>query len=129
MERIVHTYVFRYLLWGGLLFCFAIVLLGVTAYLKLVPFVSAYVLSFVFVGSNFWIIRRIKLKDHAHFTRIFYATLAWRFILVLAAFILFFEISGREQIFFTVSFLISYICHSILEIAAIKRILKINNKG
>jgi phosphatidylserine synthase len=128
MDKVVHTYVFRFLIWGGILLCFAIALLGVTGYFRFLSFISAYLLSFVFVGSNFWIVRRIKLKDHAQFTRIFYATLAWRFILVLAAFILLFEISSGEQIFFTVSFLISYICHSVLEIVAIKRILKINRR-
>lgn len=87
-------------------------------------FAGAYLLSFLFVGSNFLVMRNLDLNDHARFFRLFGLSLAVRFLLAIAAIALALNIGNNHQIFFTVSFIISYICHSITEIIFLNKILE-----
>lgn len=84
----------------------------------------AYLLSYLFVASNFVALRKIDLKDHKKFYRFFLTSLAVRFLLMIAALIFVLEVIKIHQIFFTVSFIISYIFHSVIEIIFINHILE-----
>ncbi len=90
----------------------------------LYAFSLAYLLSYLFVSSNFIAVRNIDLEDHKKFYRIFLISLAVRFVLMIGALIFVLEVIKIHQIFFTVSFIISYIFHSVIEIIFINQILE-----
>ena len=94
---------------------------------NLVAGFSAYMLSFLFVGSNFFVIRKIHKAEHSEFYRHFFISLSVRFILVLAGVVLILMTTKIHQIYFTVSFIISYIFHSVIEIISINKILETDN--
>ncbi|MDX1617676.1 MAG: hypothetical protein R3224_02745 [Balneolaceae bacterium] len=85
---------------------------------------AGYLLSYLFVASNFFVIRKIELGDQKKFLKIFFASLVVRFVLVVAGFVSVLAVTNFNQIFFTVSFIISYIFHSIIEIIFINKILE-----
>lgn len=85
---------------------------------------GGYVLSYLFVASNYFVVRRIGLGDQKKFLKLFFASLIVRFVLVLACFISVLAFTHISQILFTVSFIISYIFHSIIEIIFINKILE-----
>ena len=90
----------------------------------LYAFGLAYLLSYLFVSSNFIAVKNIDLEDHKKFYRIFLISLAVRFVLMIGALIFVLEVIKIHQIFFTVSFIISYIFHSVIEIIFINQILE-----
>lgn len=87
----------------------------------------AYLLSFLFVGSNFFVIRKIYRTKDARFYRHFFVSLAARFVLVLVALVVVLKATKIPQIYFTVSFIISYIFHSVIEIISINKLLETDN--
>lgn len=89
--------------------------------------VLGYLLSFLFVGSNLLVVRKLDLEDHQRFYRIFFISVSLRFILVVASIVFVLKMIKIQQIYFTVSFIISYIFHSIIEIIFINKILKTDN--
>lgn len=89
--------------------------------------ISAYLLSFLFVGANFVGIKGFKRKSNTAFYKRFLITMALRFVAVVAAIIILLETIKFHQIFFTVSFIISYILHSVIEIISINQLLQTDN--
>lgn len=85
---------------------------------------TGYMLSFLFVASNFLLVRKINLDDQKEFLTLFFVSITLRFILVLICFALVLAYLKIDQILFTVSFIISYILHSIIEIIFINKILE-----
>jgi len=90
----------------------------------LYAFSLAFLLSYLFVGSNFITLRKLDADDHKKFYRVFLFSLAARFSLMIAALIFVLAVIKIHQIFFTVSFIISYIFHSVIEIIFINQILE-----
>ena len=84
----------------------------------------AYLLSYLFVASNFVVIANVSLDDHSHFYRVFFISLGVRFLFVVGALIFVIGVIKFHQIFFTVSFIISYIFHSVNEIIFLNKILE-----
>jgi len=84
-------------------------------------------LSFIFVASNFFVVRHIRKKPHKIFYRRFIISMAVRFIFVLTVLLLVLKVTKFHQIYFTVSFIISYILHSVIEIILINKILQTDN--
>lgn len=124
MDSEVKHYLGRFSKISFLTFC-GFFLLGLFAGASFVfAFSLAYLLSYVFVTSNFIVVRNLDLNDHKKFYRIFLFSLAARFILMIAALIFVLEVIKIHQIFFTVSFIISYIFHSVIEIIFINQILE-----
>ena len=89
--------------------------------------VVGYVLSFIFVGTNFLVLRNIRKEDQKNFYRRFYISTAVRFVLVLATITVILSTLRFHQISFTVSFIISYILHSVNEIITIEKLLQKDN--
>lgn len=115
-------------LWNSLLFF--LFLLGIILLLQsqYYPAVTVgFLLSFVFVGSNFFVIRQIKTQSSSDFLTKFYLSLGVRFLLVLAAFVMILQTIKIHQIYFTVSFIISYIFHSVIEMILINKLLETDN--
>lgn len=86
--------------------------------------VVGYALSFIFVASNFLIVRKIELKDQNEFLTLFFVSITLRFILVLLCFAVVLTVVKIDQILFTISFIISYIFHSVIEIIFINKVLE-----
>lgn len=91
-------------------------------------FVMAYLLSFIFTGSNLLVMRKVDLEDQNRFFKIFGWSLAIRFVMVIGTIVLALKLINNHQIFFTISFIISYICHSVIEIIFLNKILEIDTK-
>ena len=124
MDNIVTHYLGRLSKISFLVFC-SVLLLGLFAGTSfLYAFSVAFLLSYLFVASNFITVRNLDLDDHKKFYRIFLFSLAARFLLMIAALIFVLEVIKIHQIFFTVSFIISYIFHSVIEIIFINKILE-----
>lgn len=107
-----------------------LILLGIIFLLspKYYPAVSVgFFLSFVFVGSNFFVIKQIKTEKSSNLLRRFYLSLGIRFLLVLVALVVILKTIKIHQISFTVSFIISYIFHSVIEIILITKLLETDN--
>jgi len=107
-----------------------LVLLGIvflTSKSHLFAAAFAYLLSFLFVGSNFFVIKKIYRTKHSRFYRHFFISLATRFVLVLVALVVVLKATKIPQIYFTVSFIISYIFHSVIEIISINKLLETDN--
>ena len=86
--------------------------------------VFAYLLSYLFVASNFGVIANVDLDDHKQFYRIFFISIGVRFLFIIGALIFVLGVLKFHQIFFTVSFIISYIFHSVNEIIFLNKILE-----
>lgn len=85
---------------------------------------AGYLLSFFFVASNFLVVKRLELGEHGRFLKVFFTSLIVRFVLVLVCFVAVLAFLKIDQILFTVSFIIFYIFHSIIEIIFINKILE-----
>lgn len=128
MQKVVDTYLLKFVKISLLIYVPAAAGLGLTAFPKLTPFTWAYLLSFTFTGSNFLVMRKIDLNDHSRFVKIFGISLAVRFIAVIGAILYILKTKNSHQIFFTISFIISYICHSVTEIIFLNKILETDTK-
>jgi hypothetical protein len=129
VQNVADFYAKKFLVWGGILFIVAAVITVVQASGTLMIMSTAYVLSFIFVGSNFLVIRDIESPNQRKFFWIFGGVFTLRFLSVVGAIILGLNLLNNHQIFFTVSFIISYICHSIIEIIFITQILETDTKN
>ena len=127
MERSIKGEVQNFLWYASAGFLVVLVGTFVTIRSNLFATATGYLLSFIFVGSNFFIINRIKGPDTSKFYRQFFISLAVRFCLVLVAYVVILEGIKIHQIYFTVSFIISYIFHSVIEIISINKILESDN--
>lgn len=124
MQKTVDKYLLKFTAIAASLFILAGMILVVFHPVKVQIFTIAYLISFVFTGTNFLVMRKVELNDHSRFTRIFGGSLVIRFVLVIAALIFMLKVLNNHQIFFTVSFIISYICHSVTEIIFLNKILE-----
>lgn len=123
LQKIAHNF-----LWKSLIAFF--VLMGLTLVAN-PQYVRAgavgFFLSFLFVSSNFFVIKHIKGENSSTFLTRFYLLLGVRFILVLVALVLILTTTKIHQIYFTVSFIISYIFHSLIEVILINKLLETDN--
>lgn len=85
---------------------------------------SAYLLSFSFVVSSTLIVTKFWNSDSSTFLKAFILSIPVRFFVVLVTFILLLVITKIDEIYFTVSFIISYLYHSITETIFINKILR-----
>ncbi|MDX1667148.1 MAG: hypothetical protein R3350_07960, partial [Saprospiraceae bacterium] len=83
-----------------------------------------HLLSFLFVASHFPLIRKLDLQGHSKFLKHYFISMAARFLAVLACFAAVLLYVHIDQILFTVSFIISYIFHSIIEMILFNKILE-----
>ncbi|MBN2731548.1 MAG: hypothetical protein JXR26_03865, partial [Balneolaceae bacterium] len=87
MQHEADTYLLKFAAIAGSLFVIVSLILILVEPGKLIFFCFAYLLSFVFTGSNFLVMRKVELDDQSKFTRIFGSSLVVRFLLVIAALI------------------------------------------
>jgi hypothetical protein len=85
---------------------------------------SGVLLSAIFVCSSAWIFETFQNVENAMFIKIFIFSIAIRFLLVLLLFGLLIGTTKIDEIYFTVSFIISYLCQSVMEMILINKILQ-----
>lgn len=83
-----------------------------------------YTLSLIFVLSSIIIIHNFWDSKETVFFKVFLYSLPIRFFVVLTIFAILLKTTKIDEIYFTVSFIISYLCHSITEMIFIHKILK-----
>lgn len=86
--------------------------------------VLAYLLSLFFVISSTLIVDKFWQSTESVFFKAFMLSIPIRFFIVLTTFALLLLLTKIDEIFFTVSFIISYLYHSITETIFINKILK-----
>ncbi|HLR24525.1 MAG TPA: hypothetical protein VK112_01575 [Fodinibius sp.] len=92
-----------------------------------VAILAAQLLSLLFVSSNYFVVRNVRQLSDKIFYRRFLTGLALRFLLVITGLVIMLTVIKFHQIYFTVSFIISYILHSAIEIVSINKILQTDN--
>lgn len=127
MDERFRAIVSSFLGWSFLIFAGTICYSYFWAFSQMGEVVLAYILSFIFIASNFFAIRNFQNKTHEIFYRRFLIILALRFAFVLLALVFILKVIKFHQIYFTVSFIISYILHSVIEIILISKILQTDN--
>ena len=83
-----------------------------------------YILSFVFVFSSTFLVWKFWNKGDELFLKVYFLSLPLRFVVVLTAFGLILWLTKITQIYFTVSFIISYLFESVTELIFIHKTLQ-----
>lgn len=85
---------------------------------------SGVLLSSIAISSSAWIFDKFKNAPSKVFTKVFFISTLIRFFLILALFGILVGVTKIDEIYFTVSFIISYLCQSVTEIIFINKILQ-----
>ncbi|MDR9417422.1 hypothetical protein [Gracilimonas sp.] len=89
-----------------------------------VAVVSGVMLSSIFVSSSAWIFDAFRNVENKLFIKVFFFSTVVRFLLVLILFGILVGVTKINEIYFTVSFIISYLCQSVTEMIFINKILQ-----
>ncbi|NGP86864.1 hypothetical protein [Fodinibius halophilus] len=127
MARTFRGILYRFLSLSAMAFFFVMVAGYMLAKEALALVIIANLVSFIFVGSNYYVVKKIRQDSADSFYRKFYLTFGLRFLLVIAALVVVLKAIKIHQIHFTVSFIFSYIFHSVIEIISINKILETDN--
>ena len=88
-----------------------------------VAVLAGVMLSSIFVSSSAWIFDAFKNAENSLFIKVFFFSTGIRFLLVLALFGILLGVTKIDEFYFTVSFIISYLCQSVTEMIFINKIL------
>ncbi len=102
-------------------------LLSLFFFMELDPAVaifSGFLLSSIFVLSSAWVIDQFWEAESRLFIQVFFFSMAIRFLLVLICFGILLGVAKIDEIYFTVSFIISYLYQSVTETIFINQILR-----
>lgn len=91
---------------------------------KAMALISGYFLSTIFVLSSAWVVDYFGKADNSAFMKAFLLSTVIRFAFVLLSFGILLSVTKIHEIFFTVSFIISYLFHSVTEMIYINKILR-----
>ena len=127
MDNHFRGVLFRFLKMVALLSAGTVLLSYFWFYSEMGAILLAHTVSLLFVGSIFAVVRNIRKQSHKTFYRHFLIIFSLRFVLVVGVLTLILMITKFHQIYFTVSFIISYILHSVIEIFSINQILQTDN--
>jgi hypothetical protein len=89
-----------------------------------VAVICGFLLSLIFVLSSAWILDNFWNADSKLFLKVFFFSMVIRFILVLAAMGILLGLTKIDEIYFTVSFIISYLYQSITEMIFFNQLLQ-----
>ncbi|HBQ58278.1 MAG TPA: hypothetical protein DD671_01260 [Balneolaceae bacterium] len=89
-----------------------------------VAVLSGVLLSAIFVCSSAWIFDAFQYAENALFIKIYIFSIVLRFLLVLLLFGILLGTTKIDEIYFTVSFIISYLCQSVTEMIFLNKILQ-----
>ncbi|MFP8488044.1 hypothetical protein ACKGJO_03005 [Gracilimonas sp. Q87] len=88
-----------------------------------VAVLSGTLLSGVFVVSSAWVFETYQYAENSVFTKIYFISVGVRLIVILTLFGILLGITKIDEIYFTVSFLISYLCQSVTEMIFLNKII------
>ncbi len=103
---------------------FLLALIAIVEANQYVAVLAGFFLSLFFVISSTIIVERFWNSDEPTFFKAFILSIPLRFFFVLTVFAVLLLVTKIDEIFFTVSFIISYLYHSITETIFINKILK-----
>lgn len=86
--------------------------------------ITGFLLSLGSVLVSSWIIESFWEAEFNQFNKIFFFSLFIRFFVVVGVLALLLGVTKIDEIYFTVSFIISYLCHSITEMIFFNKILQ-----
>lgn len=89
-----------------------------------VAVLSGVFLSSIFIASSAWVLDNFGNIESGLFVKVFIFSSAIRFILILMLFAVLIGVTKINEIYFTVSFIISYLCQSVTEMIFINKILQ-----
>jgi hypothetical protein len=89
-----------------------------------VAIISGAILSSIFIVSSGWVLHTFRKAENSLFMQVFFFSMVIRFVLVLLLFSILLGLTKIDKIYFTVSFIISYLCQSITEMIFINKILQ-----
>ncbi|MEX0721726.1 MAG: hypothetical protein WD059_13720 [Balneolaceae bacterium] len=89
-----------------------------------VAVLSGVLLSSVFIVSSAWVLDTFGGAESSLFMNVFFFSTAIRFVLILILFAVLIGVTKINEIYFTVSFIISYLCQSVTEMIFINKILQ-----
>ncbi len=89
-----------------------------------VAILCGFFLSTMFIFSSAWILDNFWNADSKLFIKVFFFSMIIRFVLVLAAFGILIGLTKIDEMYFTVSFIISYLCQSITEMIFFNQLLQ-----
>jgi amino acid transporter len=101
VEGVVKGYFIRLTKISLLIFAVFAIPVSFTNTEYLFAWVVAYLLSYLFVASNFLTLRKLDHSDHKKFYRLFLISLSVRFLLMIAALIFVLEAIKIHQIFYS----------------------------
>ncbi len=81
-------------------------------------------LSSLYVVSSGWVLHAFRNAESNMFIQVYFFSMALRFLMVLILFALLMGLTKIDKIYFTVSFLFSYLCQSVSEMIFINKILQ-----
>lgn len=93
-----------------------------------VAVVAGVLLSSIFIASSALTLDMFGNSENSVFIKAFFISTALRFALILILFGILLEVVKINEIFFTVSFIISYLCLSVTEMIFINKILQKSGK-
>ena len=85
---------------------------------------AGVLLSSLFVDSSAWVFETVQKLENEQFIKVYVFSIFIRFVLVLLIFGILLATTKIDEIYFTVSFIISYLCESVTEMIFINKILQ-----
>lgn len=76
---------------------------------------AGFFVSLAFVFSSAWVINKFWDGDSALFIKVFFFSMAIRFLLLVVVTLILLGITKIDEIYFTVSLIFSYLYHSVTE--------------
>ncbi|MFN1833674.1 ATP synthase subunit I [Balneola sp. MJW-20] len=119
-----HDHFFRNILYSSIFLLIPAALFLFIGTSEGVGVISGVMLSSIFVLSSAWVIKTFSDLRSQTFVKAFFVSMAVRFILVLAGFIFLVQMTKIDEIYFTVSFIISYLCQSVTEMIFLNKLIK-----
>lgn len=89
-----------------------------------VAVIAGVLLSSIFVVSSGWVLESFQNTDGTLFIKVYVFSIVIRFLVVLVLFGILVGTTKIDEIYFTVSFIISYLCQSVTEMILINKFLQ-----
>lgn len=90
--------------------------------------ISGLIISFLFVITAAWVHNKFWDYEEERFLKLFYRSLLIRFFFVIVFLAIFLSLSKIDEIYFTVSFIISYLYNSVAEMILFNKTLTKKSK-
>lgn len=101
-----------------------ILIISIYSFAHLIIFLIVYSINIIFAASNFYVINKRGVQNNQRFVTYFYGSLLFRFVGAIIVVILGIKLLDSYQIFFSVSFIFSYLCNSVIEIIYLNKIIR-----